>query len=87
MPFGISLLLVPEFAGNLKHHARRYTMAREWDTPIRAPWNPLIKQSLDAIDRHEHLYRSTGDGRHARLAHQLRQYVAELKDWILSQET
>ena len=62
-------------------------MAREWDTPIRAPWNPLIKQSLDAIDRHEHLYRSTCDGRHARLAHQLRQYVAELKDWILSQET
>lgn len=61
-------------------------MTREWDTPIREPWNPLIKQCLEAIDRHEHLYRSTGNGWHAAKAQELRWYVAELKDWIHRQE-
>ena len=61
-------------------------MAREWDTPIREPWNPLIKQALDAIDRHEHLYRKTGNGWHAAKAHELRRYVYELKTWIHQQE-
>jgi hypothetical protein len=61
-------------------------MAREWDTPIRGPWNALIKQALDAIDRHEHLYRSTGNGWHAAKAHELRRYVCELKTWIHQQE-
>jgi hypothetical protein len=62
-------------------------MAREWDTPIREPWNPLIKACLNAIDRHEHLYRSTGNGWHAAKAHELRRYVSELKDWIHQQES
>ena len=61
-------------------------MAREWDTPIREPWNPLIKQALDAIDRHEHLYRKTGNGWHAAKAHDLRRYVGDLKTWIHQQE-
>ena len=61
-------------------------MAREWDTPIRGPWNPLIKQALDAIDRHEHLYRKTGNGWHASKADELRRYVSELKTWIHQQE-
>lgn len=61
-------------------------MAREWDTPTREPWNPLIKQALDAIDRHEHLYRKTGNGWHAAKAHELRRYVGELKTWIHQQE-
>lgn len=62
-------------------------MPREWEPPTRAPWNNLIKQALDAIDRHEHLLRTTGDGFHARAAHQLRGYVRDLKDWITGQET
>ena len=61
-------------------------MAREWDTPVREPWNALIKQALDAIDRHEHLYRKTGNGWHAAKAHELRRYVCELKTWIHQQE-
>lgn len=61
-------------------------MAREWDTPIRGPWNALIKQALDAIDRHEHLYRKTGNGWHAAKAHELRRYVVELKTWIHQRE-
>jgi hypothetical protein len=59
---------------------------REWDTPVREPWNPLIKACLDAIDRHEHLYRSTSNGWHAAKAQDLRWYVTELKDWIQAQE-
>ena len=62
-------------------------MPREWEPPTRAPWNTLIRESLAAIDRHEHLQRTTGDGFHARAAHQLRCYVRELKDWIVKLET
>ena len=61
-------------------------MTREWNTPIREPWNPLIKQALNAIDRHEQLYRQTGFGWHAAKAQDLRRYVAELKDWIHCEE-
>lgn len=61
-------------------------MAREWNTPIREPWNPLIKELLNAIDRHERLYRQDGNGWHAAKAQDLRWYVAELKDWIHCQE-
>jgi hypothetical protein len=61
-------------------------MAREWNTPIREPWNPLIKELLNAIDRHERLYRQYGNGWHAAKAQDLRWYVAELKDWIHCQE-
>ena len=59
---------------------------REWDTPVRAAWNPLIKHCLDAVDRHEHLYRTTGNGWHAARAQDLRCYVSGLKDWIHAQE-
>ena len=61
-------------------------MPREWDTPVRGPWNPLIKDLLAGIDRHEALYRTTGRGWHARSAAQLRVYVAELKGWIHAEE-
>lgn len=63
------------------------TMPREWEPQTRAPWNNLIRESLAAIDRHEHLLRTTGEPFHARAAHQLRQYVCDLKDWITAQET
>ena len=59
---------------------------REWNTPVREPWNPLIKQCLDAVDRHEHLYRVSGNGWHAAKAHELRGYISELKTWIHAQE-
>lgn len=61
-------------------------MPREWNTPVRASWNPLIKELLAGIDRHEALYRATGRGWHARSAAQLRVYVAELKGWIHAEE-
>jgi hypothetical protein len=59
---------------------------REWNTPVREPWNPLIKQCLDAVDRHEYLYRTSGNGWHAAKAQDLRGYISELKDWIHAQE-
>ena len=62
-------------------------MPREWEPPTRAPWNNLIRESLAAIDRHEHLLRTAGEPFHARAAHQLRGYVAGLKDWIVKLET
>jgi hypothetical protein len=59
---------------------------REWSTPVREPWNPLIKEALRAIDRHEDLYRQSGLGLHCVAASQLRSYVGALKDWIHSEE-
>lgn len=59
---------------------------REWNTPIREPWNPLIKQCLSAVDRHNRLYFVTHDPRHLHQAAMLRQYVAELKEWIVGCE-
>jgi len=59
---------------------------REWHTPLREPWNPLIHQCLKAIDRHMALYLETGNGWHAAKAQELRWYVAEVKDWIFEQE-
>jgi hypothetical protein len=59
---------------------------REWNTPIREPWNPLIKEALNAIDRHEALYRKTGLGWHYVAAGLLRSYINSLKDWIHAEE-
>jgi hypothetical protein len=59
---------------------------REWSTSVREPWCPLIHEMLQAIDRHEHIYRTQGNGWHAAKAQSLRWYVAELKDWIHAQE-
>lgn len=61
-------------------------MPREWNTPLREPWNPLIHQLLQAIDRHNSLYFATGDRWHLLKAAELRQYVRELKDWISRHE-
>ena len=59
---------------------------REFDTPIREPWNPVIKKCLDAIDTHIRLYLKTGDDWHLPQAEILRKYVSELKTWIHQQE-
>lgn len=55
---------------------------REWNTPLREPWNPVIKQCLNAIDEHVKLYIHTGDRFHLGQAQTLREYVQALKDWI-----
>lgn len=55
---------------------------REWNTPVRAPWNTLIKECLSAVDRHNAAYLAGSDQRHAALARALRIYVGELKDLI-----
>ena len=57
-------------------------MAREWNTPYREPWNPVIKKCLDAIDLHTVLHLETQDQFHIEQAKILRQYVRNLKDWI-----
>jgi hypothetical protein len=59
---------------------------REWNTPVREPWNPLIKEALRAIDRHEDLYRQSGLGWHCAAAEDLRRYVSYLKTWIHAEE-
>jgi hypothetical protein len=56
---------------------------REWDSPERAPWNPVIHQLLKAIDNHNREYFSTGERWHLEKAEQPRVYIIELKDWII----
>lgn len=59
---------------------------RTWNTPLREPWNPVIKACLNAIDYHVALYFQTGDYWHLQQAEYLRCYVTELKRWIFMQE-
>ena len=59
---------------------------REFNTPIREPWNPVIKKCLDAIDEHIKLHMKTGDEWHLSKAEILRNYVKDLKVWIHKQE-
>jgi hypothetical protein len=59
---------------------------REWNTPVREPWNPMIKECLLAVDRHMHFYLASGDSRHLNQAAALRGYVTALKDWIKEEE-
>ena len=61
-------------------------MAREWDTPVREPWNGTIKASLDAVDRHNDHYLKTNNYKHLVAAHYLRQYVTYVKDLIIELE-
>jgi hypothetical protein len=59
---------------------------RTWNTPIREPWNPVIKHCLNAIDYHIDLYVKTGHTWHLDQAEILRVYLLELKNWIIQQE-
>lgn len=59
---------------------------REWTTPVRADWCPLIHQALQAVDRHNNLWFSTRDSWHLKQAQVLRDYVADLKTWIHQEE-
>ena len=59
---------------------------REWNTPVREPWNPIIHNLLKAIDEHNKMYFRTHDCWHLEKAYELRKYVKEIKDWIKSIE-
>ena len=61
-------------------------MSREWNTPIREPWNPIIKKCLDAVDEHNQQHLKTGDEWHLSQAEILRKYVKDLKVWIHKEE-
>ena len=61
-------------------------MAREWNTPIREPWNGIIKASLDSIDKHNEHYLITNNLKHLVAASYLRQYVTYVKDMIIELE-
>lgn len=61
-------------------------MPREWNNPIREPWNPVIKKCLDAVDEHMRQHLMTGDDWHLSQAETLRKYVKNLKVWIHKQE-
>ena len=65
---------------------RRTMSKREWDTPVRQPWNPIIHSLLKAIDEHNKMYFKTCDHWHLEKARELRRYVVEIKDWIEAQE-
>lgn len=72
--------------GRLKLSAVIAVAQREWNTPVREPWNGLIKQALNAVDRHNVLYFDSRDPWHLSQAQVLRAYVADLKVWIHQQE-
>lgn len=59
---------------------------REWNTPVREPWNSFIHQALQAIDRHNSHWFATRDPQHLKQAELLREYVSTLKTWIHTQE-
>ena len=61
-------------------------MSREWNTPIREPWNASIHQILKAIDNHRREWLATGDPWHDKKAIQLAEYLHELKTWIHKEE-
>ena len=59
---------------------------RTFDTPIRSRWNAPIHNCLKAIDAHTELSLLHRSPWHAQKAEILRQYVAELKEWIHEEE-
>lgn len=62
------------------------TERRTFNTPLRAPWNPIIYQCLRAVDCHNEQYFLTGDAWHLQQAESIRNYVRALKDWIREEE-
>ena len=62
------------------------TERRTFNTPLRAPWNPIVYQCLRAVDCHNEQYFLTGNVWHLEQSELLRQYVRSLKDWIREEE-
>ncbi len=63
------------------------TERRTFNTPLREPLNPIIYQSLRAIDWHNAQYFESTNPWHLEKAAIIRQYVTELKAWIYEQES
>jgi hypothetical protein len=61
-------------------------MPREFNTESRKDWNAVIHQCLKAIDNHNSEYFKTGNPWHLEKTQQLREYVVELKEWIIRKE-
>jgi len=59
---------------------------RTFNTPLREPLNPIIHRLLQAVDWHNCQYFKDGNLWHLEKATIIRQYVAELKDWVHEQE-
>jgi len=59
---------------------------RTFNTPIRAPWNPVIHQLLKAVDEHMRLYFLHRDPWHLEKAAMIRNYLHELKTYIHHKE-
>ena len=62
------------------------TERRTFNTPLRAPWNPIVYQCLRAVDCHNEQYFLTGDAWHLKQAETIREYVRSLKNWIREEE-
>lgn len=62
------------------------TERRTFNTPLRAPWNPIVYQCLRAVDCHNEQYFLTGDAWHLKQAETIREYVRNLKNWIREEE-
>lgn len=60
-------------------------MTRDYEPATRKPWQDPIKHIVRAIDQHTALHLATGDLWHATQAQRLREYVAELKEWLTQQ--
>lgn len=60
--------------------------SRDYNTPVREPWNVLIHQALQGVDRHNNLWFATRDSWHLQQAQVLRDYVSSLKTWIHREE-
>ncbi len=59
---------------------------RTFNTPLRAPLNPIIHRILQAIDWHNSQFFKDGNLWHVEQTAILRQYVRELKTWVHAQE-
>lgn len=59
---------------------------RTFNTPLRAPLNPIIYRILQAIDWHNSQFFKDGNLWHVEQTAILRQYVKELKTWVHAQE-
>jgi len=59
---------------------------RTWSNPHRDPWNAPIANILKAIDEHNNEYFRTGNPWHLAKAVMLREYLVELKGWVMRKE-
>jgi hypothetical protein len=59
---------------------------RTYNTEIREPWNEKIYNILKTIDLHSKLHLETGEDFHLLQATVLRNYLNDLKDWIVLKE-